>query len=47
MKYRRVLPHDFASLIEEKYTRQIEADVIDFIISLKEKHYSLASQQAY
>jgi site-specific recombinase XerD len=47
MKYKGVSPTDFASLIQDKDTRQIEADVINFIISLKEKHYSLRSQDAY
>src|SRR5919197_1106240 len=47
MKYKGILEHNYANLIEEKDTRQIEADVIDFVISLKKKHYSLASQQAY
>jgi hypothetical protein len=37
----------FSKLVEAKDTRQIEADITDFIISLKEKHCSLASQQAY
>jgi site-specific recombinase XerD len=45
MKYKRIT--DFARLIEDKDTRQIESDIIDFIISLKEKHYSLATQQTY
>jgi hypothetical protein len=44
MKYKGVSPTDFASLIQDKDTRQIEADIIDFIISLKEKHYSIRSQ---
>jgi site-specific recombinase XerD len=47
MKYKGIPATDFASLIEEKDTRQIESDMIDFIITLKEKHYSLATQQTY
>ena len=39
MKYKNITETDFASLIQDKDTRQIEADIIDFIISLKEKHY--------
>ena len=36
MKYKGISLEDFPSLIEEKNTRQIEADVISFIILLKE-----------
>jgi hypothetical protein len=39
MKYKGILLTDFSKLIDDKDTRQIEADIIDFIISLKEKHY--------
>lgn len=44
---KRFLTGDFASLIEDKDTRTIESDIIDFLISLKEKHYSLSSQEVY
>ena len=47
MRFKGVAEGQFSKLVEAKDTRQIEADITDFIISLKEKYYSLASQQTY
>jgi site-specific recombinase XerD len=47
MRFKGVAEGQFSKLVEAKDTRQNEADITDFIISLKEKYYSLASQQAY
>jgi integrase len=47
MRFKGVKIEDFASIIEGKSSKQIEVDVIDFIISLKERHYSLTSQKVY
>jgi hypothetical protein len=47
MKHRGFNENQYSQLIEGKDIRQIEADIIDFIIFLKERHYSLASQKAY
>jgi integrase len=44
MKYKQF--NDFAQLIEDKSIKEIEGDIIDFIIYLKEKGYSLGSQKA-
>jgi hypothetical protein len=41
MKFKGIAQNDFASLIEGQDVKQIESDIIDFIISLKEAHYSL------
>jgi len=38
---------DFSSLIEGKDTREIEISIQRFIVSLKERNYSLASQKSY
>jgi hypothetical protein len=46
MKYRGIADGQYFQLIEDKDTRTIEDDIIDFIISLKERNYSLASQKA-
>lgn len=45
MKFKGVVASNFASLIEVKDIKQIESDVIDFVIYLKEKGYSLGSQK--
>jgi site-specific recombinase XerC len=47
MKDRHIAETDFSQLIEGKDSKQMEADIIDFIISLKERGYALASQQVY
>jgi hypothetical protein len=47
MKYKGILASDYAVLIEGKDVREIEADIIDFIVSLKDRHYSLESQKSY
>jgi integrase len=47
MQYYNIAKQDFASLIEGKDSREIEKDIINFIIFLKNKHYSLASQKVY
>jgi integrase len=47
MKYKGISLGDFASLIEGKHTREIEADIRDFIKSLKDRHYAFASQKTY
>ncbi|MFL6398368.1 MAG: hypothetical protein ACJ72J_02155 [Nitrososphaeraceae archaeon] len=47
MRYKGTDKNKFDELIEGKDIRIIEADIIDFIISLKEKHCSLHSQQVY
>ncbi|MFL6368382.1 MAG: tyrosine-type recombinase/integrase [Nitrososphaeraceae archaeon] len=46
IKYRGIADGQYFQLIEDKDTRTIEDDIIDFIISLKERNYSLASQKA-
>ena len=46
MKYKGIADGQYSQLIEDKDTRIIEDDIIDFIISLKERNYSLASQKA-
>ena len=47
MKYMEVGEDQYSQLTEGKDTRIIEADLVGFIISLKKKNYSLASQQLY
>jgi integrase len=47
MKYKGISLDNYQDLIEDKDTRTIESDIIDFLISLKEKHYSLSSQEVY
>ena len=47
MKYKGILAQGYASLIEDKDPKQIEADIIDFIVFLKQRHYTLGSQKAY
>jgi hypothetical protein len=47
MKYKGITADNFADLIEDKDTRQIEADIIDFMISLNKRCYTLNSQQCY
>jgi integrase len=47
MKYIGLAEGEYSQLIEGKDAKQIEDKIIDFIISLKERHYSLASQKAY
>ena len=42
MRFKGVAEGQFSKLVEAKDTRQNEADITDFIISLKEKYYSLA-----
>jgi hypothetical protein len=41
MKYRRIADGEYSQLIEGKDARTIEDDLIDFIIFLKERCYSL------
>jgi hypothetical protein len=45
MKYRGFT--GYSQLIEGKDAKSIETEIIDFIVSLKERNYSLASQKAY
>jgi hypothetical protein len=40
MRFKGVAEGQFSKLVEAKDTRQNEADITDFIISLKEKYYS-------
>jgi hypothetical protein len=50
MKYRGLSAADgenYSKLIEDKDVKLIEAEIIDFIVSLKERNYSLASQKSY
>jgi hypothetical protein len=47
MKYRRIAEGQYSQLIEGKDVKQIEAEIIDFIVFLKERHYSLGSQKGY
>jgi integrase len=47
MRFKGVHEAGFDLLITNKDVREIEADVIDFIIHLKEQHYILGSQKAY
>jgi hypothetical protein len=36
---------EFSHLIEDKGIKTIEGDIIDFIVSLKDRHYTLNSQK--
>jgi integrase len=47
MKYNGIPTTDFASLIEGKDIKEIELDIIRFIDSLKQRHYTLGSQKVY
>jgi CO dehydrogenase/acetyl-CoA synthase epsilon subunit len=47
MRYKGILESNFASLIEDKSVKQIEADIIDFVIFLKDRGYTQGSQKAY
>jgi hypothetical protein len=47
MRFKGLKIDDFASIIKGKSVKEIEADNIDFIISIKERHYSLASLKMY
>jgi integrase len=47
MKYRGLGEGQYSQLIEGKDIKVIEAEIIDFIIFLKERNYSLGSQKAY
>jgi integrase len=57
MKYKRIPQGEHSQLIIEegeegskykyKEIRQIESDIIDFVIFLKERHYTLSSQKTY
>jgi integrase len=38
---------EFSHLIEDKGIKAIEGDIIDFIVSLKDRHYTLNSQKTY
>jgi hypothetical protein len=46
-KYNGIPTTDFASLIEGKDIKEIELDIIRFIDSLKQRHYTLGSQKVY
>jgi site-specific recombinase XerD len=45
MKYMGMAGGEYSQLIEGKYPKLIESDIIDFIISLKERNYSSGSQK--
>ena len=47
MRFKGLKIDDFASIIKGKSVKEIEADNIDFIISIKERHYSLPSHKMY
>jgi integrase len=57
MKYKRIPQGEHSQLVIQqgdraegyryKDIRQIEADIVDFVIFLKERHYSLSSQKTY
>jgi hypothetical protein len=47
MKYKGITPGEYSQLIDGKDLKVIEADVIDFIVFLKENHYTSSSQKSY
>jgi hypothetical protein len=47
MKYKGITPREYSQLIDDKDLKIIEADVIDFIVFLKENHYTSSYQKSY
>ena len=47
MKYKGIAEGQYSQLIEGKDVKQIEEEITDFVIFIKERNYSLSSQQGY
>ena len=47
MAFNGVKGHNYSELIEGKDSREIESDIINYIVYLKNKHHSLATQKMY
>jgi hypothetical protein len=47
MKYKGITPREYSQLIDDKDLKIIEADVIDFIVFLKENQYFKLSKTIF